>query len=116
METAALAHPAHPELRLNVPGFRYADLHDPKRLADLTAAFDAALRAADPALFARYEAHRSKERPLRGPHESELLLELSAHLSRFLATLFGVTSELQALRDAAGRDAPIFRVKRDFVQ
>ena len=114
METALLAHPPALEPTLGIAGFSYADLHDPDRLAALTAAFDETVRAADPALFERYRAHAAQ--PLIGPAESELLLELSAHLSRFVARLFGVAGEAQALRDAAGRDAPLFRVKRDFVQ
>ena len=115
MKPAARIAPPQ-ELQLGVPGFRYADLHDPHRLAALTDAFDADLRASDPALFARYEGHRSRERPLHGPGESELLIELSAHLSRFVGKLFGVERELAALRAAAGSDAAIFRVKRDFIQ
>ncbi|MCA1829513.1 MAG: FAD-dependent oxidoreductase [Myxococcales bacterium] len=102
------------ELQLGVYGFRYADLHDAARLADLTRAFEDFLRAADGALFARYEAHKAT--PSRGPAESELLIELGAHLSRFVGKLFGVERELARLRESAGRDGPIFRVKRDFVQ
>ena len=35
---------------LGLPGFRYSDLYDPARLADLSAAFDRALQDADPDL------------------------------------------------------------------
>ncbi|HUJ28826.1 MAG TPA: pyridine nucleotide-disulfide oxidoreductase, partial [Myxococcales bacterium] len=114
MDTALLAQ--SPDIELGIPGFRYADLHDARRLADLTKAFDEDLHVADPPLFAKYGAHRSGAARLRGPEESELLLQLGAHLSRFVGRLFGVQAELQKLRDAAGREAPIFRVKRDFVQ
>ena len=114
MDTALLAQP--PDIELGIPGFRWPDLHDARRLADLTRAFDEELRAQDPALFARYDAHRSGAQKLQGPEESELLLQLGAHLSRFVGRLFGVQAELQKLRDAAGREAPLFRVKRDFVQ
>src|SRR5207248_10621958 len=116
MDTAPLAHPPTPELHLGVAGFRYSDLHDAARLADLTRAFDADLCAADAGLFARYEAHRAGTARLRGPEESELLLDLASHVSRFVGRLFGVSGDLQRLREAAGRDAPLFRVKRDFVQ
>ncbi len=111
-----LAQPPSTDLPLGIPGFRWADLHDAQRLAELTRAFDAALRGADAALFARYEGHRSGAARLRGPEESALLLEVGAHLSRFVARLFGVEDELSRVRAAAGRDAPIFRVKREFVQ
>jgi NADPH-dependent glutamate synthase beta subunit-like oxidoreductase/NAD(P)H-flavin reductase len=113
---AVLAQPPSSDLPLGIPGFRYADLHHTARLADLTRAFDDFLRAADAKLFARYDAHRAGSAPQRGPGESELLLEVGAQLSRFVGRLFGVEQDLQRLRDAAGRDAPIFRVKREFVQ
>jgi NADPH-dependent glutamate synthase beta subunit-like oxidoreductase/NAD(P)H-flavin reductase len=113
---ALLAHPPSSDLPLGIPGFRYSDLHDTARLADLTAAFDGFLRSADATLFARYDAHRAGSARLRGAEESELLLQVGAHVSRFLARLFGVEADFAALREAAGRDAPIFRVKREFVQ
>jgi NADPH-dependent glutamate synthase beta subunit-like oxidoreductase/NAD(P)H-flavin reductase len=100
--------------RLGIPGFSYPDLHDPLRLAELTRAFDRELHAADPELFARFESHR--RRPLSGPAEGDLLVEVSAHLSRFVGRLFGVEQRQSQLRAAAGRDAPLFRVKREFVQ
>src|SRR5205823_1685680 len=100
--------------RLGIPGFTFADLHDPLRLADLTAAFDRDLQTADPELSARFDRHRKT--PLSGPSEGDLLIEVSRHLSAFLGKLFRVTEEQTQLRAAAGRDAPIFRVKREFVQ
>ena len=116
MEPALLARPPSPDLEVGIPGFRIADLHDAGRLADLTRAFDDFLRAADAPLFARYEGHRGGTARLGGPEESELLLAVGSNLSRFVARLFGVEAELAKLREATGRDAPIFRVKREFVQ
>ena len=110
MEPAVLAQ----DLPLGIPGFRQSDLHDVARLAELTRSFEEFLRAADAALFARYEAHRA--RPLRGPEESELLIDLGGQLSRFVGQLFGVSAPLARLRESAGREAPLFRVKREFVQ
>ena len=102
--------------KLGLPGFSYADLHDAQRLAQLTAAFDRDLAASDAPLFARYQEHRAGTARLRGPAESELLVALSIQLSRFVGRLFCVEEELGALRLLAGRDAPLFRVKRDFIQ
>ena len=112
----ATAHPKALEPALGIPGFTYADLHDPHRLAQLTQAFDDAVAAGDSALFARYAAHRAGQARLRGPAESELLIDLARHLSGFVGKLAGVEGEQRAHREAAGREAPIFRVKRDFVQ
>ncbi len=106
----------HARLELGIPGFSYADLHDPLRLPALTAAFDAALEASDAELFSRYRDHRAGAARQEGPAESALLIELAGHVSRFVGQLFGVSSQLQVLRDAAGRDVPLFRIKRDFVQ
>src|SRR5216684_3807606 len=92
----ATAGPRSPVLGL--PGFSYADLHDARRLADLTAAFDRELSVADPALSARYAAHRDGSARLSGPDESEFLVALGAHVSRFVGRLFGVEAELMALR------------------
>ena len=100
---------------LGIPRFTWNDLHDPLRLADLTRAFDDEVRAADRELSARYEAHRRGPR-LEGPAESELLIDLAGHLSRFVGKLFGVGGEQARLRGESGRDAPIFRVKREFIQ
>src|SRR5439155_417193 len=116
MERALFANPETPDLQLGIPGFRSADLHDTRRLADLTRAFADFRQEADSALFARYRAHREGSVPLRGPEESALLLETGAQVSRFLGRLFGVERDLEGLREAAGREAPLFRVKRDFVQ
>jgi NADPH-dependent glutamate synthase beta subunit-like oxidoreductase/NAD(P)H-flavin reductase len=101
---------------LGVPGFSFDDLHDARRLADLTRTFDERLRAADAVLYDRYAAHRSGVATLAGPQESDLLIELSGHLSRFVGALFGVAKDQAALRETAGRDAPIFKVKREFIQ
>src|SRR5919206_567821 len=70
--------------------------------------------AALPDLFARFNQHRTT--PLSGPAEGDLLVEVSRHVSRFVGKLFRVSEEQAQLKTAAGREAPIFRVKREFVQ
>ena len=99
-----------------LPGLTWSDLHDAQGLATLTAAFDSALGVSDPELFARYQAHRSGASRLKGPAESDLLVSLAPHVSRLVGKLFGVEAGQRALRESAGRDGPLFRVKRDFVQ
>ncbi len=123
MDTGTLAPtPAQPTSRsratlpLGLEGFVWKDLHDPVRLADLTAAFDRVLEAADPALYATYQAHRSGQARLMGSKESDLLVAVAGHLSAFVGKLFGVEEPLRALREQAGREAPLFRVRREFVQ
>src|ERR1700704_1429841 len=111
MKAPALDSPAGEVPLLGLPGFAWPDLHDPLRLAELTRAFDRAVEAADAELYARYAAHRSGKAPLDGPEESALLVALAAHVSLFLGRLFDVEREQEQHRAAAGRDAPIFRVK-----
>src|SRR5438067_13448606 len=84
MERALFANSEAPDLQLGIPGFRSADLHDARRLADLTRAFDDFLRQADSALFARYQAHRDGSARLRGPEGSALPIETAAQVSRSL--------------------------------
>ncbi len=99
---------------LGVPGFAYPDLHDPAGLARLHRSFLAELEAADPALAARFEAHR-----LAGGEEgaaaSDLLIEVAEHVGAFVARLFGVDGERSAQREAAGWEGPVFRFKGEFM-
>ncbi len=118
MATAALDPPRPLLPELFVPGITWADLHEARGLALLTESFDRVLKAEDKELFALYDAHRTGASRLTGPAESDLLVALAPHLSRFVGRLFGVQVQEQqrALREGAGRDAPLFRVKRDFIQ
>src|SRR5437867_12433071 len=84
----ALADPR--DFALGVPGFSYADLHDPRRLADLAREFDRALQSADPALFTAFEAHRQNTAASSSAVVSDLLLRVAGHLSRFVGRLFGI--------------------------
>src|SRR5438067_11126982 len=105
MERALFANPETPDLQLGIPGFRSADLHDTRRLADLTRAFDDFLQEADSALFARYRAHRDGSVPLRGAEESVRVLENGAEGLGFLGRLFGVAWDLKRVHEAVGCDA-----------
>src|SRR5262245_21883701 len=82
-----------------IRGFRYADLHSPERLRDLYETWERGLADTDPALHARYVAWRAGARP--APQElSALLVEVAPHVAAFVARLFGVTAEREALRRA----------------
>jgi NADPH-dependent glutamate synthase beta subunit-like oxidoreductase/NAD(P)H-flavin reductase len=48
--------------------------------------------------------------------ESELILEIAPHLEDFLAQLFGVQKEVAALQARHNDRAPLYSVKRNFVQ
>ncbi len=104
-------------LALGVPGFEYADLHDPRRLPALLAAFDAALRAADPALCERYLAYRDCQGEGMSPQAvSDVLVRVAPHVGAFVARLFRV----EAARDAQAKSIQdelnsVFRLRHDVV-
>ena len=105
------------ELVLGVPGFAYADLFDPARLADLTAAFDRHLAAADPAAHAAFARYRDAKGEGLGPVEtSSALLAAAPHLSTFVARLFGVEAEHGALLARARDEEPIWQMKKAFAK
>src|SRR5688572_28513855 len=102
-------------LELGIPGFRYADLHDPARLANLHEAFCARLQASDPGLGSEYMPWIRGEAKLSPPAESELLIRVGRKVSEFVGDLFGIRLEMDALMARATGQYPIFRFKRDFI-
>src|SRR5438093_12336121 len=72
---------------LGIPGFRYSDLHDARRLADLARRFDVFLTSADPDLFALFDAYRRKPATLRLVVLSHLVADVPHHCSRVFAFL-----------------------------
>jgi NADPH-dependent glutamate synthase beta subunit-like oxidoreductase/NAD(P)H-flavin reductase len=103
-------------LALGLPGFTYADLHQPSRLADLTREFDRYLEASDAALHAAFSTYRTSPDALGPVERSRLLVRVASQLSRFVAMLFGVETECQRQRDTARSEEVVFAFKRDFLQ
>ncbi len=103
------------ELRLGF-GLDFADLYRPEGLAGLDAAFRRHLAEGDAGLAARLEAARGLPAPLEAKAESQLILDLSGPLEDFLAQLFGIAAERAALAARHDELAPLYRVKRLFVQ
>ena len=74
---------------LGIPGFSYADLYEPLRLAELTAVFHADVAAADPELAALWQRYATGE--LTAPTEvSDAILRMAPRLAAFLETMFGI--------------------------
>ncbi|HYE16342.1 MAG TPA: FAD-dependent oxidoreductase, partial [Pyrinomonadaceae bacterium] len=107
----------NPDFKLGIEGFTYGDLYRPDRLRELTRRFHEDVRAADPGLQARladYTASRGEG--LKGTKaESDLLLAAAPYLSRFVARLFGVGAEREALASEIQSQDPVFQFKQ-FVQ
>ncbi len=105
------------ELRLGIPGFAYPDLFNPDRLKDLHDVFDTELAAASPELFASSDKYRCNPSQAATPVEvSALLVGVADHVSRFVARLFKVEAEAEALARATADQNPVFRFKIDFVR
>src|SRR5882757_2343908 len=97
-------------------GATFDDLYDREGLARLDVRFLDFLTECDADLRARLDAARQSPADVKGLKESELVIDLAPVLESFIGELFGVTSELDALR--GGRDAlsALYSVKRLFVQ
>jgi NADPH-dependent glutamate synthase beta subunit-like oxidoreductase/NAD(P)H-flavin reductase len=112
---AATSDPA--DLVLGEPGFTYADLFDAARLADLTARFDAFFRESEPEAHARFAAYREvKGEGMKPEAISEALLAGAPALSRFVARLFRVEAQSDALREAATGRHGLWDFKKDFAK
>ncbi len=97
-------------------GLSFAEIHERDGLARLDAAFLGFLEASDSALKARLLAARENPAGLAAKAESALILEIAPHLDDFLAELFGVQAEFRALAARHHELAPLYAVKRQFVQ
>ncbi len=97
-------------------GLSFDDLYDRDGLARLDKIFLDALGAAEPDLRAALEAGRADPAAMTPLAESELMMAVAPHLERFVAELFGIGAELAALVGRHAELAPLYTVKRNFVQ
>ena len=97
-------------------GFEFPDLYANAGLARLDAAFCAWLSQTDAALADRLASARAAPDALGRRGESELLIALAPHVEDWLARLFHVDEEVEALQRAQNALAPIFACKRQVVQ
>jgi NADPH-dependent glutamate synthase beta subunit-like oxidoreductase/NAD(P)H-flavin reductase len=94
----------------------FDDLHTRDGLTRLDGRFLGWLGERDGDLSQRLEAARAAPAAVKGEAESELLIALAPHLEDFVGVLFGVEEELGAARQARVDLAPVFEIKRQFVQ
>jgi NADPH-dependent glutamate synthase beta subunit-like oxidoreductase/NAD(P)H-flavin reductase len=95
-------------------GIRFPDLYERDGLLRVDAAFLEFLGGVDAGLRERLLGARQD--PLSGKAESELLIALAPHLEDFVARLFGIEAEAAALAARHNELAPLYTVKRLFVQ
>jgi len=112
---AGLAGTPSPALTLGF-GLAFADLYRREGWLRLDDAFLRFLGEREPTLAAHLDEARLDPSALSTKAESELLIALGPHLDAFLAVLFGIESEVEALRSSHHDLAPLYSVKRLFVQ
>ena len=94
----------------------FSDLYRREGLIKIDAAFLRELADADATLAARLDAARLGSSALTKKDESALILDLAPALERFIAGLFGISQEADDLQARHTELAPIYTVKRQFVQ
>jgi NADPH-dependent glutamate synthase beta subunit-like oxidoreductase/NAD(P)H-flavin reductase len=97
-------------------GLGFADLHHRDGLVALDAAFIAHLAAGEVALHDRLVTARRDPVALAAKDESDLLVDLAPHLEDFLGELFGIGAAVRKLQARHDALAPLYTVKRLFVQ
>jgi len=95
---------------------RFADLYGRDGLVRLDGQFVDFLKAQSPELHNRLMTARAAPEQLGGKPESDLIVELAPVLEEFIAELFGIAHELGSLRSRHEALAPLYSVKRLFVQ
>ncbi|MGB5037856.1 MAG: pyridine nucleotide-disulfide oxidoreductase, partial [Blastocatellia bacterium] len=100
---------------LGIPGFSYADLYEPSRLAELTAVFHADVATADPELAALWRRYAAGE--LTAPTEvSDAILRMAPRLAAFLERMFDIAGEAESIRARNRELAVLFEFKKQFVR
>ncbi|MFN2644254.1 MAG: FAD-dependent oxidoreductase [Burkholderiales bacterium] len=95
-------------------GLSFPELYERDGLIKLDRAFLGFLASADRALAERLTAARAN--PPSGLPESQLLISLAPCVEDFIAQLFGIEREARALAERHNELAPLYSVKRQFVQ
>lgn len=94
----------------------FADLYSRSGLIQVDTAFLKFLGEVDADLRSKLEAGRSSPDQFDNKSESELLIAVAPHVDDFLAELFSIRPEAEALRVRHHDLAPLYTVKRLFVQ
>jgi hypothetical protein len=97
-------------------GLSFAGLYDREGLVRLDQAFIAHLAQTDVALHDRLMTARHEPGAVERQVESDLLVDLAPPLEDFIGDLFGITDAVRALQACHQELAPLYSVKRLFVQ
>src|SRR3977135_4075319 len=94
----------------------FSHLYDRDGLIRLDRVFVAHLAATDATLHERLMTGRADPEALDHKTESDLLVDLAPHAEDFLGDLFGIAGEVRTLQARHEKLAPLYSVKRLFVQ
>ena len=97
-------------------GIAFSQLYERDGLLALDARFLQELGAASPELLEQLQQAREQPEALAPLQESTLLVALGPHVESFIAGLFGIEDALAALETAHHALAPLYVMKRQFVQ
>src|SRR5215213_4766405 len=100
------------DFSLGIPGFKYSDLFEPARLAELADVFYAEVAEKEPVLheaLKKYIDHRGDGFEKRVA--SKILTDSAPFLSEFIGRMFGITAERADLEKKILRQDPIWKYK-----
>jgi NADPH-dependent glutamate synthase beta subunit-like oxidoreductase/NAD(P)H-flavin reductase len=97
-------------------GLQFEDLYRRDGLVRLDRCFVDRLAARSPELHDRLMAARAAPEQRAGKPETDLIIDLAPELEHFVAELFGIARDLRALQRRHSALAPLYSVKRLFVQ
>ncbi|HEX4166195.1 MAG TPA: FAD-dependent oxidoreductase [Bryobacteraceae bacterium] len=97
-------------------GLTFESLYQQQGLHQLDNEFLSQLGQSNPELHARLLAARQEPPPPHTRHSSELIIALAAYVEDFVAELFSIEAELGRLQERHSELAPLYSVKRRFVQ
>src|SRR4030095_6573498 len=112
MNSSSEKHIAGTDFDLGIPGFRYSDLFEPVRLAELAEAFYAEIDEKEPVLYdalSKYIDNGGTGFEKRAA--SKILTDSAPFLSDFIARMFGITAEQAELEKEILRQNPIWKYK-----
>ncbi len=97
-------------------GFEFADMYCREGLVRLDQAFMGQLQQRSPDLWGRLVTARREPAAVTASGLSDLIVESAPFVEDFIAELFGIEAGLGELRAQHGVLAPLYAVKRKFVQ
>ena len=95
-------------------GIAFPDLYEREGLIKVDRAFLAFLGDADRTLAEKLA--EARKNPPHGRADSDLLVALAPHVEDYIGKLFGIEREALALAGRHDELAPLYSVKRQFVQ